>query len=102
MVLVEKLSGVVDIAVVPECYDAACQVVAAHRLIVDAGVEERNEVGIVVEVVGIVKTAETESIDSEKWLFDYKLQEYKDSIPNLSSQKKYIIKCIKDYLENYK
>ena len=24
-----------------------------------------------------------ESIDSEKWLFDYKLQEYKDSIPNL-------------------
>ena len=57
VVLVEKLSGVVDIAVVPECYDAASKVVAAHRLIVDAGVEERNEVGIVVEVVGIVETA---------------------------------------------
>ena len=57
VVLVEQLSGVVNIAVVPECYDAACQVVAAHRLIVDAGVEERNEVGIVVEVVGIVETA---------------------------------------------
>ena len=28
---------------------------------------------------------ETESIDSEKWLFDYKLQEYKDRIPNLIS-----------------
>ena len=30
-------------------------------------------------------TAETESIDSEKWLFDYKLQEYKDSNPNHST-----------------
>ena len=28
---------------------------------------------------------ETESIDSEKWLFEYKLQEYKDCIPNLIS-----------------
>ena len=28
---------------------------------------------------------ETESIDSEKWLFEYKLQEYKDRIPNLIS-----------------
>ena len=32
-------------------------------------------------------TAETESIDSEKWLFDYKLQEYKDNIPNLISRR---------------
>lgn len=30
------------------------------------------------EVVALSLTAETESIDSEKWLFDYKLQEYKD------------------------
>ena len=28
---------------------------------------------------------ETERIDSEKWLFEYKLQEYKDRIPNLIS-----------------
>ena len=28
---------------------------------------------------------ETESIDSEKWLFECKLQEYKDRIPNLIS-----------------
>ena len=28
---------------------------------------------------------ETESIDSEKWLFEHKLQEYKDRIPNLIS-----------------
>ena len=28
---------------------------------------------------------ETESIDSDKWLFEYKLQEYKDRIPNLIS-----------------
>ena len=28
---------------------------------------------------------ETESSDSEKWLFEYKLQEYKDRIPNLIS-----------------
>ena len=32
-------------------------------------------------------TAETESIDSEKWLFDYKLQEYKYNIPNLISRR---------------
>ena len=37
------------------------------------------------EVVALSLTAETESIDSEKWLSDYKLQEYKDSIPNLIS-----------------
>ena len=30
------------------------------------------------EVVALSLTAETESIDSEKWLFEYKLQEYKD------------------------
>ena len=30
------------------------------------------------EVVALSLTADTESIDSEKWLFDYKLQEYKD------------------------
>ncbi len=34
-------------------------------------------------------TAETESIDSEKWLFDYKLQEYKDRIPNLISRRQF-------------
>lgn len=39
------------------------------------------------EVVALSLTAETESIDSEKWLFNYKLQEYKDSIPNLISRR---------------
>ena len=34
-------------------------------------------------------TAETESIDSEKWLSDYKLQEYKDCIPNLISRRQF-------------
>lgn len=33
------------------------------------------------EVVALSLTAETESIDSVKWLFDYKLQEYKDAFP---------------------
>ena len=37
------------------------------------------------EVVALSLTAETESIDSEKRLFDYKLQEYKDSNPNHST-----------------
>ena len=41
------------------------------------------------EVVALSLTAETESIDSEKWLFDYKLQEYKDSIPNLKSRRQF-------------
>ena len=34
-------------------------------------------------------TAEAEGIDSEKWLFDYKLQEYKDNIPNLISRRQF-------------
>ena len=41
------------------------------------------------EVVALSLTAETESIDSEKWLFDYKLQKYKDSIPNLISRRQF-------------
>ena len=41
------------------------------------------------EVVALSLTAETESIDNEKWLFDYKLQEYKDSIPNLISRRQF-------------
>ena len=41
------------------------------------------------EVVALSMTAETESIDSEKWLFDYKLQEYKDSIPNPISRRQF-------------
>ena len=43
----------------------------------------------VLEVVALSLTAETESIDSEKWLFDYKLQEYKDSIPNLMPRRQF-------------
>ena len=38
-------------------------------------------------MVALSLTAETESIDSEKWLFNYKLQEYKDNIPNLISRR---------------
>ena len=41
------------------------------------------------EVVALSLTAETESIDSEKWLFDYKLQEYRDKIPNLISRRQF-------------
>lgn len=33
--------------------------------------------------------AETESIDSEKCLLDYKLQEYKGNIPNLISRRQF-------------
>ena len=33
------------------------------------------------EVVALSLAAESESIDSEEWLFDYKLQEYKEQIP---------------------
>ena len=40
-------------------------------------------------MVALSLTAETESIDSEKWLFDYKLQEYKDCIPNLISRRQF-------------
>ena len=41
------------------------------------------------EVVVLSLTAETESIDSEKCLFDYKLQEYKANIPNLISRRQF-------------
>lgn len=33
------------------------------------------------EVVALSLAAESESIDSEKWLFEYRLQEYKDKFP---------------------
>ena len=35
------------------------------------------------EVVALSLAAESEGIDSENWLFEYKLQEYKGKIPNL-------------------
>ena len=41
------------------------------------------------EVVALSLTAESEGIDSEKWLFGYKLQEYKDNIPNLISRRQF-------------
>ena len=41
------------------------------------------------EVVALSMRAESESIDSEKWLSDYKLQEYKDCIPNLISRRQF-------------
>ena len=41
------------------------------------------------EVVALSLTAEAENIDSEKWLFDYKFQENKDSIPNLISRRQF-------------
>ena len=40
------------------------------------------------EEVALSLTAEPESIGSEKWLFNYKMQEYKDSIPNLISRRR--------------
>ncbi len=41
------------------------------------------------EVVALSLIAEADSIDSEKWLFDYKLQENKDRIPNLISRRQF-------------
>ncbi len=41
------------------------------------------------EVIASSLTAESESIDSEKWLFDYRLQEYKDYFPNLISRRQF-------------
>ena len=41
------------------------------------------------EVVALSLTAEAESIDSEKWLSDHKLQEYRGNIPNLISRRQF-------------
>ena len=41
------------------------------------------------EIVALSLAAEAESIDSEKWLFEYKLQEYKARIPNLISRRQF-------------
>lgn len=41
------------------------------------------------EVVALSLTVETESIDSKKWLFDYKLQVYKSNISNLISRRQF-------------
>ena len=41
------------------------------------------------EIVALSLAAEAESIDSEKWLFEYKLQEYRDWIPTLISRRQF-------------
>ena len=41
------------------------------------------------EVVALSLTVETESIDSKKQLFDYKIQVYKSNIPNLISRRQF-------------
>ena len=57
IVFVKQLSGVVNVAVVPERYDAAGYVVITLWLIENATVEECHKVSVIVEVVGIVETA---------------------------------------------
>ena len=59
-------------------------------------------------MAALSQTAETESIDSEKWLFDYKLQEYRDSIPNHSTNLRLTVqihstfsRVVHFYLENH-
>ena len=41
------------------------------------------------EIIALSLAAKSESIDSEKWLFEYKLQEYRDRIPNLISRRQF-------------
>lgn len=41
------------------------------------------------EVIALSMAAESESIDSENWLFEYRLQEYKHLIPNLLSRRQF-------------
>jgi transposase DDE domain len=41
------------------------------------------------EVVELSLAAESESINSEKWLFEYRLQEYKDKLPTLISRRQF-------------
>ena len=56
------------------------------------------------EVVALSLTAETESIDSEKWLFDYKLQEYKITFPisyqgdNSMTEERKRQDCVRNYV----
>ena len=42
-----------------------------------------------VEVVALSLAAESESIDSDNWLFESKLKEYKDKIPHLISRRQF-------------
>lgn len=41
------------------------------------------------EVIALSLAAESESIDSENWLFESRLNEYKDKIPNLISRRQF-------------
>lgn len=41
------------------------------------------------EVVALSLAAESESINSEKWLFEHRLQEYKDKLPTLISRRQF-------------
>ena len=57
IVFVKQLSGVVNVAVVPERHDAAGYVVITLWLIENPTVEECHKVSVIVEVVGIMETA---------------------------------------------
>lgn len=64
----------------------------SHHLVNDKGnISRRGPVPRFsdLEVVALLLAAESESIDSERWLFDYKLQEYKSKIPNLISRRQF-------------
>lgn len=41
------------------------------------------------EVIALSMAAEAEGIDSENWLFEAKLKEYRSSIPNLISRRQF-------------
>ena len=57
VVFCQQLRCIVNVSVVPKGYDTASQIVASLRLVVDAAVEHRHQVGVGIEMVGIVVAA---------------------------------------------
>ena len=68
-----------------------CKQFSHHLVNAKGNISRRGPVPMFsdLEVVALSLAAESESIDSEKWLFDYKLQEYKSKIPNLISRRQF-------------
>lgn len=53
------------------------------------------------KVVALSLVAESESIDSENWLFEYRLQGYKDKFPTLISRRQFNKRIQQAYAKKY-
>jgi hypothetical protein len=69
-------------------YQSSVESFPVTKILLQERVCKDKSVGLV-DTNKVKNVSKTESIDSEKWLFDYKLQEHRDKIPNLISRRQF-------------